>query len=78
MAQVRSRLIFVTLLLFYILLQSDLVRAMFYNVGDDKGWTFGVQDWPNFYKFEAGDILGNYIFSLKHIASVILLLYLTG
>ncbi|KAG2705281.1 hypothetical protein I3843_05G040700 [Carya illinoinensis] len=28
-----------------------------YMVGDDRGWTFGVSDWPDGKSFKAGDIL---------------------
>ncbi|KAF5448596.1 hypothetical protein F2P56_029109 [Juglans regia] len=28
-----------------------------YMVGDDKGWTFGVSDWPDGKSFKTGDIL---------------------
>ncbi|MED6198250.1 hypothetical protein PIB30_064335 [Stylosanthes scabra] len=34
-----------------------MAYAATYRVGDEDGWTFSVQDWPNGKHFMAGDIL---------------------
>ncbi|XP_038885676.1 basic blue protein-like [Benincasa hispida] len=37
--------------------QFESVEAVVYVVGDSRGWTFNVQDWPKGKRFRAGDIL---------------------
>jgi len=37
---------------------SNMCFAAEYIVGDGKGWSFGVQNWPAGKTFKAGDILG--------------------
>jgi hypothetical protein len=41
-----------------------MIRADTYIVGDNKGWSFGVQNWPAGKTFKAGDILGKYYYNL--------------
>ncbi|XP_022923108.1 basic blue protein-like [Cucurbita moschata] len=36
---------------------TDMVRAAVFTVGDDHGWTFNVESWPNQKLFRAGDTL---------------------
>jgi hypothetical protein len=43
-----------------LLFHSLMIQADIYNVGDEKGWTFGVQNWPSGKTFKEGDILGKY------------------
>ena len=40
------------------LLHCENVWAATYAVGDDNGWDFGVDTWPNGKTFRAGDVLG--------------------
>ncbi|GAU26426.1 hypothetical protein TSUD_293910 [Trifolium subterraneum] len=40
-----------------LLFHSLMIQADIYNVGDEKGWTFGVQNWPSGKTFKEGDIL---------------------
>uniref|UniRef100_A0ACD5UAJ8 Uncharacterized protein n=1 Tax=Avena sativa TaxID=4498 RepID=A0ACD5UAJ8_AVESA len=52
----------VLVLVSLLLLQGgvQLAAAAVWNVGDAKGWTFGVQSWPNspsFKPFREGDVL---------------------
>lgn len=62
------------LLVFLILLQGGVAQSKEWYVGDQKGWTFGVQGWPNspnFKPFREGDVLGTYGQALRtHIVSV--------
>jgi len=37
---------------------SNMSFAAEYIVGDGKGWSFGVQNWPAGKTFKAGDTLG--------------------
>jgi hypothetical protein len=44
---------------------SMMIRADTYIVGDNKGWSFGVQNWTAGKTFKAGDILGKYYNLMK-------------
>ncbi|XP_010241114.1 PREDICTED: basic blue protein-like [Nelumbo nucifera] len=46
-----------SLLLLCLLVQLDTTSATSYVVGDDAGWTYNVQNWPDGKTFKAGDTL---------------------
>lgn len=49
------------LLVLLVLLQGGVAQSREWYVGDQKGWTFGVEGWPNsptFKPFREGDVLG--------------------
>ena len=48
------------LLLLGMLLHCENVWAATYAVGDDNGWDFDVDTWPNEKTFRAGDVLGKH------------------
>ncbi|GAB4856687.1 hypothetical protein Ancab_014602 [Ancistrocladus abbreviatus] len=48
-----------------------ITHATEYNVGDDKGWTFGVWQWPNNKTFKPGDILGFHYDPSTHDVAVV-------
>lgn len=41
--------------------QSEMAAAAVYTVGDRKGWTFNMVNWPRGKRFRAGDVLGEYL-----------------
>jgi len=47
-------------LLCILVFHSNMIHADEYIVGDEKGWSFGVQNWPVGKTFKAGDTLGKY------------------
>ncbi|KAG6576970.1 hypothetical protein SDJN03_24544, partial [Cucurbita argyrosperma subsp. sororia] len=48
-----------------------MVRAAVFTVGDDHGWTFNVESWPNQKLFRAGDTLVfNYSPGSRNVAGV--------
>ncbi|CAK9318091.1 unnamed protein product [Citrullus colocynthis] len=40
-----------------VLQYCGMVHAAVYTVGDDQGWTFNVDSWPDQKRFHAGDTL---------------------
>ena len=48
------------LVLLGMLLHCENVWAATYAVGDDNGWDFDVDTWPNGKTFRAGDVLGKH------------------
>ncbi|XP_045810427.1 chemocyanin-like [Trifolium pratense] len=45
-----------------LLFHSLMIHGDTYNVGDEKGWTFRVQNWPSGKSFKEGDILGTNVY----------------
>jgi len=56
--RVNSTSIILMSLLCMLVFQSNMSFADEYIVGDGKGWSFGVQNWPAGKTFKEGDILG--------------------
>ena len=57
-------------LLCMLVFHSNMSFAAEYIVGDGKGWSFGVQNWPAGKTFKAGDTLGKdhtIIICLSHL-----------
>ncbi|KAF5749091.1 copper binding protein 6 [Tripterygium wilfordii] len=40
-----------------VVLHAELVQAATFTVGDARGWTFNVNNWPKGKRFQAGDVL---------------------
>ncbi|KAE9596754.1 hypothetical protein Lal_00007252 [Lupinus albus] len=59
MAQGRgnSAVIALMLLLCMLVFHSDIAHATTFQVGDARGWDYGVSNWPSGKTFKAGDIL---------------------
>ncbi|CAL5184669.1 unnamed protein product [Lathyrus oleraceus] len=47
----------ILLVLCMFVFHPKMIHAETYTVGDDKGWSFGVQNWPSGKTFKEGDIL---------------------
>jgi len=41
-----------------LVLLSEMADATSFVVGDNNGWSFNTNNWPNGKKFKAGDVLG--------------------
>ncbi|KAJ4717017.1 basic blue protein-like [Melia azedarach] len=58
MAQARGRAtVAAATVLLLVVVQCGVSSAATFKVGDEGGWVFGVQDWPNGKTFKDGDIL---------------------
>lgn len=65
MAQARGRAtVAAATVLLLVVVQCGVSSAATFKVGDEGGWVFGVQDWPNGKTFKDGDILGENFFLL--------------
>lgn len=53
------------LLLCMLVFHSKIIYADEYVVGDGKGWSFGIQNWPSGKTFMAGDTLGKCLNLIK-------------
>lgn len=58
-----------------VLQYCGMVHAAVYTVGDDQGWTFNVDSWPNQKRFHASDTLGNILRSISFYLDLHLSLY---
>lgn len=58
MAQARGSAIIAVVTVLLLLMHCNIGSATTFKVGDDGGWAFGVQNWPQGKTFKCGDILG--------------------
>ncbi|CAK8532093.1 unnamed protein product [Lathyrus sativus] len=59
------------LLLCMFVFHTKMTHAVRFTVGDDKGWSFGVQSWPTGKNFKAGDTLVfNYVPPMHNVVKV--------
>ncbi|KAI5445663.1 hypothetical protein KIW84_013766 [Lathyrus oleraceus] len=59
------------ILLFMFVFHPNLIHAETFTVGDAKGWSFGVQNWPTGKTFKAGDTLVfNYVPPMHNVVKV--------
>ncbi|KDO50927.1 hypothetical protein CISIN_1g048131mg [Citrus sinensis] len=57
MAQARGSAIIAVVTVLLLLMHCNIGSATTFKVGDDGGWVFGVQNWPEGKTFKCGDIL---------------------
>ncbi|KAL3515604.1 hypothetical protein ACH5RR_022506 [Cinchona calisaya] len=57
MSKAKVMTIFGMLVFLCVLIQSYIVNAATFTVGDGSGWTFNVAGWENGKSFQAGDVL---------------------
>ena len=58
MAMENGIAIFVTTMLSCLAFQGHTCNAKEWVVGDDKGWSLDVENWPSGKNFAKGDVLG--------------------
>ncbi|XP_068659482.1 basic blue protein-like [Aristolochia californica] len=63
--------VFFAMALLCLVLNTETARAATYAVGDRRGWTFNVANWPKGKAFKAGDVLVfNYASNAHNVAVV--------